>query len=304
MPTSKPMKLYYQGKEKSRGKGSNFGDAINYNIFHELFHCRVKSARPYNADCIGIGSILGKILYDTNRPRTARQNLKMAYYSAILRDRPINILGSGFIEDVRKTYPTLKLFRPVNVIALRGHYTREVMEDILHTKLDAIALGDPGILVSEFIKGETIEKKYRMGIVPHIVDKRSELLSVFRQRDDICILDIESNPLDFLRSMAACETVASSSLHGLITADSLHIPNLWIRMSDGLMGGNFKFFDYYSAYGITPEVTDLREMVSPAITPEFISDRCKISANKIEQIKSALNDVFRAFFSANRAETN
>jgi hypothetical protein len=38
-------------------------------------------------------------------------------------------------------------------------------------------------------------------------------------------------------------------LHGLIVADSLGIPNAWIESPD-LIGGRFKFDDYYSSLDV------------------------------------------------------
>ena len=39
-------------------------------------------------------------------------------------------------------------------------------------------------------------------------------------------------------------------MHGLICADSLLIPNVRMILSDKIIGGDYKFDDYYSAFGI------------------------------------------------------
>ena len=283
------MNLYYHGKRK------NFGDAVNYNIFKELFNQDVSPTRYYKADFLAIGSILSRVLYNPT-PHHTWKNLRKLYYSIALRHQPINILGSGFIEDVRETYGELKLFRAVNIIALRGHKTKEIMELILQKKLDDIAIGDPGILSSELIKGEKIKKNYKLGIIPHMVDQESDLLEEFALRSDTCILDIKSPPVEFMRSVAACESIASSTLHGLIAADSLHIPNLWIKMSNKIAGRDFKFYDYYSIYEIKPEITDLRCMTSSKITSEYILDRYQVDSQDVEAIKFTLTAAFKEIF--------
>ena len=283
------MHLYYHGTSK------NYGDVVNYNIFKDLFNQDVNRARYYTADFMGIGSILNRVLYNPT-PHHTWQNLRKLYYSRVLRQKPINILGSGFVKDVREIYKELKLFRAVNIIALRGHKTKDIMEFILQKKLEDIAIGDPGILSSELIKGEKIEKNYNLGIIPHMADQNSNLLLEFTTRSDTCILDIKNQPVEFLRSVSACNTIASSALHGLIAADSLHIPNLWIKMSDKITGQDFKFRDYYSAYEIKPAITDLRYMQSSEITPEYILDKYQVDAKKVEDIKSALTIAFNEFF--------
>jgi hypothetical protein len=56
------------------------------------------------------------------------------------------------------------------------------MELILCKKLDDIAMGDPGILSSELIKGEKVKKIYKLGIIPHMADQNSDLLHEFSLR--------------------------------------------------------------------------------------------------------------------------
>ena len=55
------LNLYYQHK------GNNFGDVLNYNIFNDLFFTKINPSRPYQADAIGMGSILEKFFYNTNK---------------------------------------------------------------------------------------------------------------------------------------------------------------------------------------------------------------------------------------------
>jgi pyruvyltransferase len=51
-----------------------------------------------------------------------------------------------------------------------------------------------------------------------------------------------------IAEISECELIVSSSLHGLITADSLGIECVWLRTSKPLYGASeFKFHDYESA---------------------------------------------------------
>jgi len=65
-----------------------------------------------------------------------------------------------------------------------------------------------------------------------------------KYKDDIWVIDIQGNWENVIDDINRCEFIASSSLHGIITADSYNIPSLWIKMSDKITGGNFKFQDY------------------------------------------------------------
>lgn len=60
-------------------------------------------------------------------------------------------------------------------------------------------------------------------------------------------------PISVLHDIARCEYILSSSLHGLVVADALGIPNAWILLSDKVHGNGFKFRDYHSAFNCSYE---------------------------------------------------
>ena len=64
------------------------------------------------------------------------------------------------------------------------------------------------------------------------------------------MIDICGRQRDIIRRVAQCDYILSTSLHGLVLADSLGIPNHWLRSRRGLLGGDFKFHDYLSVFGI------------------------------------------------------
>ena len=59
-------------------------------------------------------------------------------------------------------------------------------------------------------------------------------------------LNVHETPIAFLRRMSTCAVVLSTSLHGLVFAEALGIPNLWVKAGDRLPGGEFKFHDWFS----------------------------------------------------------
>ena len=79
-------------------------------------------------------------------------------------------------------------------------------------------------------------------------------------------------------------------MHGIVAADSLNIPNQWIKLSDLLYGNNYKFEDYYSVLNHTPKAIDLREEIITEETIEKIKkDYLQLNfAPKIDKINKEL----------------
>jgi hypothetical protein len=94
------------------------------------------------------------------------------------------------------------------------------------------------------------------------------------------VIDVRREPEAVFRDVAACESILSSSLHGLITADSFGIPSAWIELSSKVLGDGFKFRDYFSSIGIRHEpckldggesVPDLRTLTR--LVPDAVGER-------------------------------
>lgn len=246
------MKLYYLGKS------NNFGDAINYQLFTQLYGQRVKRSRYYRADYAAIGSILGKFFYDPTQSRLSRQNLKKSVFAYCYGRSPVTILGSGLIEDLSAIADKLVLSRTLDIRALRGAKTLAVMQNVMNDELNQVVLGDPGLLVNRLFEGAKIKKRFRLGIIPHYADFDSPLLHTYRDDSDVALIDIKGPAQEFMKVVNECELIASSSLHGLVVADSFGIPAVWIRLSDAITGGDYKFLDYFSSLGIQRSCHDLR----------------------------------------------
>ncbi len=201
-------------------KQCNFGDAINPYLIEKISKKQVVWTVPKKSlieNYLCIGSIIHK-----------------ASKNSI-------IWGSGFIGE-----NTLRN-RPKKVCAVRGPKSRN---EFLKKGIDCPEVyGDPALLLPMFYKPKT-KKKYLLGIIPHYVDKGSEWLATLKNIESIKIIDVEQKDyLHFIDDICECETVASSSLHGLIVADAYNIPSIWIQFSDKIIGNNFKFYDYFESVG-------------------------------------------------------
>lgn len=254
---------YYTGKH-------NFGDVLNEYIPERLFGCKIVKDDVYSCQACFIGSILTPFL----APKGEKVN--------VTKYPILNIWGSGFI---RPTSPKRLLIRNVKPYAVRGILTRELLSKYMKTDYSKIPLGDPGLLCSRMYKNLDMTKKYEYGIVPHYIDKQNKNLQKLQLPNSI-ILDIEENPDVFIKKLVQCKKIISSAMHGLIAADSFCIPNIRMILGDDIVGGDFKYNDYYSAFGIKEHNTlDLRNNNSVIKTLNF---NYTITHNQIQTIQENL----------------
>ena len=151
------------------------------------------------------------------------------------------VWGSGFI------WPNEKLAEPPKVIhAVRGPRTRA---RLLAQGMDCPEIfGDPALLFPYFFN-PPVAKKYAVGVIPHFSDKGTDWIKRLPPDPAVHLIDVEGGIEEFVREVKSCELIVSSSLHGLICADAYGVPNMWVRLSDILWGGSFKFCDYYESVG-------------------------------------------------------
>jgi pyruvyltransferase len=191
------------------------------------------------------------------------------------------ILGTGFMYR-----DSIRSFENARILALRGELTREKIGAPKDT-----VLGDPGLLVARFLPGRQ-KKHYKLGIIPHFKDKKNERIGRICEKynREVLFIDIQKHPVEVLRNIDRCETVLSSSLHGLVFADSLEIPNIWAVLSDQVSGEGFKFHDYNSALGKNQSPVSVTGDESPS---DFITQAIVPSSSAVEQTKNNLDRAFR-----------
>lgn len=153
------------------------------------------------------------------------------------------VWGSGFLSDDKKF--NLKE-SPKEILSVRGKLSREVL---LKQGIDCPEIyGDPALLLPLFYN-PNVKKRYKLGIIPHIYDENNPLLKELNHKNEIIIITLH-NYKDWhqiIDKINECELIFSSSLHGIIVADSYGIPNVWVEFSDKVIGNGFKFRDYYSS---------------------------------------------------------
>ena len=105
------------------------------------------------------------------------------------------------------------------------------------------------------------------------------------------------SPNSFIREVQKCDFVISSSLHGLVTADAYHIPNLHVQLSDGVYGKNYKYKDYYSTWDMDHKFADLRQGYRNLTTEQIIKIIEENYQNKkIDDIQDNLIKAFKDYY--------
>ncbi|MHC4951248.1 MAG: glycosyltransferase, partial [Planctomycetota bacterium] len=158
-----------------------------------------------------------------------------------------HICGAGFIASD----PKYKLrAAPKSINCVRGPLTGHLLEKQGAT--DPHLYADPGILAPAIYPQNAWSCGGTIGLVAHYVDAESPWIELCRKKG-LKIIDVFSPPDKFFAQINQCEAILSSSLHGIIFAHAYGKPALWIELSDNIIGGGFKFYDYYMSVGVRPE---------------------------------------------------
>lgn len=267
----------------------NFGDMLNANICKDIFDVNAIPVGPEECEAAFIGSVLDDFLY--------QEIFINKKHKKLLNEQVVNVWGSGFICDknqfIKRPYGLPeRYFRKVKVHAVRGLLSKNRLEKITHTNLHDVVMGDPGLLADRLLKTAP-KKKYKLGIIPHHLELNNDIWKRFSDTPGITIIRVDESVQDTLQKIAQCETIASSAMHGLIVADALHIPNIRLIASNKLIGGDYKFNDYYSAYGMNDhEKLDITKQEIPKDFPNYIKNYYKIKSQDVERIKNNLYDSF------------
>ena len=245
----------------------NWGDAVNATL---------------------VGLITGKPVrvYDINlvkeRPEVAlREAEVLLAIGSVLREATSNsvVWGSGFISETCTLRST-----PRQVVAVRGPRTA--------AKLRAMGVscpelyGDPALLYPRYYPPANRTKRYRLGIIPHYMDRKDPRLARFASDPDTVVLDIKSGINRLIDDMCQCETIASSSLHGLIMSDAYSIPSVWVGLGR-LHGRGFKFHDYFESIhlaGMTPVNLEDMQGTSDLVRCAELRD---LSALRLDELLNA-----------------
>lgn len=226
-----PNKLFVYSWMKYEGVkmlNNNWGDDINKYFIESISKFKVKDITPsllFKLLPVKGYSCIGSIIGD----------FKAANYE---------VWGSGVIKENHE----LKSI-PQKVHSVRGPLTRkELLKNGIQCPEN---YGDPALLISRYYR-KIVDKQYLWGIIPHYTDEDNPTIIEFcKNHPDVLLISMR-NYKDWHEipdKIMNCHRIMSSSLHGLIIADSYGVKNVWLRFSDEIKGGDFKYQDYFQSVG-------------------------------------------------------
>ena len=216
----------------------NWGDDLNYYFLKELtgrpivFYHNFKLAKLLHLNnYLCIGTLLDAVNYSNANTI---------------------VWGSG-VSGQERTF-----IHPERIKAVRGFKTKEFCD---RYKVECPNVyGDPALLLPLIYK-PSVKKRYRLGIIPHVIDQKHPVISELKEKysNNVLIIDLANYRkwTDVIDQICSCERILSSSLHGLIVSDTYQVPNCWIELTGNISGGYYKFYDYASSVD--------RKFVSPII---------------------------------------
>ena len=201
----------------------NFGDLINIYLVEKISNKKVHWVHPKYWPLKNY-LVIGSVLENANSCSI--------------------VWGSGSISE------NSKFSLPNKAFAVRGPKTRSRLLNAGMKEFPEV-YGDPALLLPSFYTPKKLECKYKLGVIPHYVDKSLPVIEEMKIRNDNKVIDIEqSNPFSFIDEICSCDFIISSSLHGVIVAAAYNIPVVWVRFSNNVVGGSFKFLDFLRSVGI------------------------------------------------------
>lgn len=153
------------------------------------------------------------------------------------------VWGTGVISDKEVNIKE----HPKKIYAVRGPISRK---ELVRAGIECPEVyGDPALLFPRIYQ-PNVSKKYKYGIIPHYSEyQNTNVLNTLYKLEEIGIkvINITAGIEQFVDEVNECQYIISSSLHGVIVADAYRIPNVRVCMSNTIVGGDFKYMDYFAS---------------------------------------------------------
>lgn len=219
------MRSVYAHKTVVRGDSGNLGDMMGFHIADWLLGADnytrqgMRQKETLDGDTVAlVGSLV-----------------------ASLAESPARIVGGGLINGNTRKYGA-----DVHIEAVRGFLTQSLVER--DAKQLPAVIGDPGLLLPRISPMKPSEERKPLGFIIHDVDR--EEFSRLYPESVPDIVDNYASRNEFVAQLSRYRAIASTSLHGCIFAHAYGVPVAPFVLTDKVFGGDFKFRDHYSVFGV------------------------------------------------------
>ena len=221
---------------------------VNIFQYHpERFGYDLVQSSSYNLGD-SLGEVIIKFLLDKEGIDIDAEVSKTKFFNCVGTNihgsyQDVTIWGSGIYPPPGRADLFLwKLSRrKLDVRAVRGPLTRKVLLDLGYNCPEVY--GDPAILMP-LIYDPKIEKRREKLIIPQFINERE-----FREKHpDECMLSMNTNDYrHVIDEIVSSEIVYTSSLHGIILAETYGVPAVFFRGLPKFK--DFKYYDWYESTG-------------------------------------------------------
>lgn len=202
----------------------NLGDTLSPVIVSWLLEKRglsLDDAVSGTKHLFAVGSVLGRGCFDAT-----------VWGSGILSDAVVDVVRSQ--GGIRK----------LDIRAVRGPRTRDVLLDAGYVCPEVY--GDPAVLMTEIFRPTTERRVHDLGFVLH----HATVIDPTILPAGSLFIDISSNDYEaIIGQIASCGLIISSSLHGIILAESYGVPAIYLWEDSPVGRQRIKFDDWYLSTG-------------------------------------------------------
>ena len=200
---------------------------------------------------VNVGDVLSPVIVSymrdrlglTDRPANPLRRIHLMALGSLIGMRRFDavIWGSGIhCRDTAENVVRRRNIVHYDVRIVRGPVTADILKKAGYRVPDVC--GDPAVLMPLIYESPVREKRYPVSVIPH-VGTPADILP-----PDVHVIRTETEDYrTFIDKIAASEKVISSSLHGIILAETYGVPAVFC--AEGMENEKMKFSDWYAATG-------------------------------------------------------
>ena len=216
--------------------------------------------------------------YSLDQASNGKKDLYAIGSIILMGHQDCTIWGTGlpFRPSKIRAFFHCPLFRRLDIRAVRGPLTQNVLEKMGH-KCPSV-YGDPAVLMPQIYHPKAKTKEYSRLIIPHF--SREKMVNSLSNSDKI--LSMKTNDYRYvIDEICKAEKVISSSLHGIILAESYGVPTVFYQ--DRPDEYNFKYTDWYRSTG-----RNMKECMT-------LSDALKSKPQELPDLREMRKNLMQSF---------